>query len=202
MVPFQILRRRKFPRHLGFRVQILLVDKDSHWGPGSSNSTFNLSCRWGRRRGRAPAFCTDRTKMCALRRHLRSRSLSRSRRSLGSSWYVLLCFCQDSWLTETKRRDSWGCIMVPILSANLRSVGFCLGAVRTGNRACVGSLFISCQQRSFPACLWQCLLPSGHADVTATRKNLGLNEKVDRDRKDLGIKQEEVKNYYNDLVKK
>jgi hypothetical protein len=33
--------------------------KYSQWGPGNSNHTINLSCRWGRRGGRAPVFCTE-----------------------------------------------------------------------------------------------------------------------------------------------
>jgi hypothetical protein len=36
------------------------MGKDSPWGPGNPNSTCNLGCRWGHRRGRAPVFCLTR----------------------------------------------------------------------------------------------------------------------------------------------
>jgi hypothetical protein len=40
------------------------------------------------------------------------------------------------------------------------------------------------------------------SDVAATLKNLGLDDKVASGGNDLGIKQEDVKNYWNDLYKK
>jgi hypothetical protein len=36
-----------------------LWTKPVFWGPGNSNNTYNLGCRWGRRGGRAPAFCAE-----------------------------------------------------------------------------------------------------------------------------------------------
>jgi hypothetical protein len=46
-------------RDLQIRMRRPLVGNDGPWGPGNSNSTYNLSCRWGRRGGRAPAFCVS-----------------------------------------------------------------------------------------------------------------------------------------------
>jgi hypothetical protein len=43
-----------YSRDLQISMQRPLMGKDDSWGPGNSNSTYNLSCRWGRR---APAFC-------------------------------------------------------------------------------------------------------------------------------------------------
>jgi hypothetical protein len=46
-----------YSRDLQIRMRRPLMGKDGPWGPGNSNSPHNLSCRWERRGGRAPAFC-------------------------------------------------------------------------------------------------------------------------------------------------